>query len=110
MGDTEIYDLQSNKQVQINFDKKTISYSKRGETKYYESDIKILHRVLDKELKYLKELVEDMNSRISQTGVVKIKIPNGYKERQPLTESKKEKFKVRIKETEEIIEYLTNKK
>ena len=48
MKDTEIYDLQSSKEVQINFEKKAITYSKRGEIKYYESDIKILNRVLDK--------------------------------------------------------------
>jgi len=105
-----IYTLQSKKEISINFDKKTISYKKRGETKYYESDKKILQRVLDKELKYLKDLVEDMNSRVLQTEVVNIKIPNGYKVRQPLNETKKEKFKAKIKETEEIIEYLTNKK
>ena len=35
MKDTEIYDLQSSKEVQINFEKKTITYSKRGEIKYY---------------------------------------------------------------------------
>lgn len=101
-----IYTLQSKKEISINLEKKTINYSKRGETKYYERDLKILHRVLDKELKYLKELVEDMDSRILQTEIVKIKIPNGYKERHPLNEDRKEKFKGRIKETQKVIEYL----
>jgi|TARA_Y100000389_G_scaffold112722_1_gene109786 hypothetical protein len=106
MKDTEIYDLQSSKEVQINFEKKTITYSKRGEIKYYESDIKILNRVLDKELKYLNNLLEDINSRIIQTELVKIKIPNGYKERVPLNEERKEKFKVRSKETQKVVDYL----
>jgi hypothetical protein len=101
-----IYTLQSKKEISINLEKKTINYRKRGETKYYERDVKILYRVLDKELKYLKGLVEDMNSRILQTDVVKIKIHNGYKERHPLNEDRKEKFKGRIKETQKVIDYL----
>ena len=44
-----IYTLQSKKEITINLEKKTINYSKRGETKYYERDVKILYKVLDKE-------------------------------------------------------------
>ena len=44
-----IYTLQSKKEISINLEKKTINYNKRGETKYYERDVKILYKVLDKE-------------------------------------------------------------
>jgi hypothetical protein len=107
MKDTEIYDLQSSKEVQINFEKKTITYSKRGEIKYYESNNKILNRVLDKEIKYLSDLVSDMGSRINQTEIIQIGIPNGYKERIPLSESKKKTFIERVKIINKDIEFLT---
>ena len=107
MGDTEIYRLQYAKDVEINFNKKVIRYLKRGESKYFESDINILNRVLDRELKYLKEKVSDLESRLSQTEVVKIKIPHGYKERQPLNEDMKEVFRGRVKDTQQLIDYLT---
>lgn len=107
MKDTKTYDLQSSNQVQINFDKKTISYFKRGETKYYEADNKILNRVLDKEIKYLSGLVSDMESRINQTKIIQIEISNGYKERIPLSESKKKTFIERVNIINKDIEFLT---
>ena len=48
-----------------------------------------------------------MESRINQTEVIQIEISNGYKERLPLTESKKKTFSERIKIINKDIEFLT---
>ena len=105
-----IYTLQSKKEISINLEKKTINYSKRGETKYYEGNHDIVFRVIDKELKYIRERVAYLEGRITQTETITTKIKNGVKITDPLTDTAKVKFRERLKELNTLIEYLVKTK
>lgn len=105
-----IYTLQSKKEISINLEKKTINYSKRGETRYYEGNHDIVFKVIDKELKYIRERVTYLEGRITQTETVTTKIKNGIKITEPLTDKAKVKFRERLKELNNLVEYLVKTK
>ena len=70
----------------------------------------IAFKVIDKELKYLKERVAYLEGRIVQTETLTTKIKDGIKITDPLTDTAKVKFRNRLKELNGLIDYLVKTK